>query len=651
MHQKIARSRSQRLKALAVCAVLLAFTTTPGFAVSFVVTNLNDDGPGSFRKALNDARRDDTIDFAVTGTIVVSTFPLGTAATNLVVRGPGADRLVVSGNGTTRVFSFSEASVVMSGLTIRDGDSTALRVFNIRGGGIMNESTLTLNDCAIINNTGGGIHNFGIMEMNRCTVSNNRITSNSSSNELNGVSRAAAIVNDGDLTISHSTIADNEAINEPLTNQDGSAVTGGILHGGRTLNIIGCTIAGNSVTGIAGGPAGGGIVNFSIVAAPMVTDTIIAGNRSPMAPDCFGSFASGGYNLIGDKEGNRGFTDGLNRDQVGGEGRPAIDARLGELAHNGGPTFTKAVLAGSPAIDQGLSSLPTDQRGAARRFDVAGTPNAEGGDGSDVGAFELRTDSPGALLNISTRAQVEQGENVLIGGFIISGSDPKRVLLRAIGPSLSSRGVQGALQNPTLDLFRGNELVTSNNDWKQSQQAEIEATGIPPTNDAESAIIRTLSAGTYTAIVRGVNNSSGVALVEAYDLDQAATSRLGNLSTRAFVQTGEKVLIGGVIVGPVGSTETRVLVRAIGPSLSAAGVSAPLQDPTLELFDGNGAPVAANDNWKETQQAEIAATGIPPSDDRESAILRSLRAGNYTAVVRGKAETTGVGLVEVYNVQ
>jgi hypothetical protein len=267
------------------------------------------------------------------------------------------------------------------------------------------------------------------------------------------------------------------------------------------------------------------------------------------------------------------------------------------------------------------------------------------------GAFEFRTEAAGALLNISTRAQVEQGDNVLIGGFIITGSDPKRVLLRAIGPSLSSKGVPGALQNPTLDLFRGNELVTSNNDWKQSQQAEIEATGIPPSNDAESAIVRMLSAGTYTAIVRGVNNESGIALVEAYDLDQAATSRLANLSTRAFVQTEQKVLIGGVIVGPVGSTESRILVRAIGPSLGGSGVAAPLQDPLLELFDGNGASLAANDNWKQTQQAEIAATGLPPSDDRESAILRPLPAGNYTAIVRGKDNSTGVGLVEVYKIE
>lgn len=262
--------------------------------------------------------------------------------------------------------------------------------------------------------------------------------------------------------------------------------------------------------------------------------------------------------------------------------------------------------------------------------------------------YARATVAAGQLLNISTRAQVQQADNVLIGGFIITGADQKKVLLRAIGPSLGSAGVQGALQNPTLDLFQDNTLVTSNNDWKQSQRAEIEATGIPPANDAESAIVRTLAAGNYTAIVRGVNNQAGIALVEAYDLDQAANSQLGNISTRAFVQTDEKVLIGGVIVGPAGGTNGRVLVRAMGPSLSGSDVSAPLQDPTLELFDGNGLPVATNDNWKEMQQADIAATGIPPSDDRESAIVQSLTAGNYTAIVRGKDRTTGVALVEVY---
>ncbi|HSH39568.1 MAG TPA: hypothetical protein VK993_12355 [Chthoniobacterales bacterium] len=255
------------------------------------------------------------------------------------------------------------------------------------------------------------------------------------------------------------------------------------------------------------------------------------------------------------------------------------------------------------------------------------------------------------LLNISTRAQVQQGDNVLIGGFIIGGTDQKRVLLRAIGPSLGDNGVQGALQNPTLELFRGTSSIASNDNWKDSQRPEIEETGIPPSHDAESAIVRTLGPGNYTAVVRGVNNDSGVALVEAYDVNQAAASRLLNISTRAVVQTQQNALIGGVIVGGSAGSTGQVLIRAIGPSLVAAGITNALQDPTLELLDGNGSSIAANDDWRQTQQSEIAATGLQPSDNRESAILRSLSPGNYTAIVRGKSESSGVGLVEVYKLE
>ncbi|HSH37217.1 MAG TPA: hypothetical protein VK993_00405 [Chthoniobacterales bacterium] len=192
--------------------------------------------------------------------------------------------------------------------------------------------------------------------------------------------------------------------------------------------------------------------------------------------------------------------------------------------------------------------------------------------------FQRFTPSPARLLNISTRAQVQTGENVMIGGFIITGSEQKNVLLRAIGPSLS--GVPGALQNPTLELFQGDVFLASNDDWKQAQRTEIEATGIAPSNDAESAILRRLGPGNYSAVVRGANSQTGVALVEAYDLDQGAgNAQLANISTRAFVHTDDKVLIGGIIIGPADAANSRVLVRAIGPSLSGSGVPAPLQDP------------------------------------------------------------------------
>ena len=238
--------------------------------------------------------------------------------------------------------------------------------------------------------------------------------------------------------------------------------------------------------------------------------------------------------------------------------------------------------------------------------------------------------TPGTLGNISTRLRVETGENVLIGGFIVTGTQPKRVIVRAIGPSLASQ-FSGALADPFLELRDSSGvLILSNDNWRSDQEAEIMATMIPPTDDLESAIVATLPANNsaYTAIVRGVNGGTGIGVVEVYDLNQAADSKLANISTRGLVQTGDDVLIGGLIV--LGPNPLRVIVRAIGPSLSVLGA---LADPTLELHDGNGA---------------VIATTIPPSNDQESAIVRSLAPGNYTAIVRGVNNSTGVALVEAY---
>ncbi|MDQ3413755.1 MAG: right-handed parallel beta-helix repeat-containing protein, partial [Verrucomicrobiota bacterium] len=255
------------------------------------------------------------------------------------------------------------------------------------------------------------------------------------------------------------------------------------------------------------------------------------------------------------------------------------------------------------------------------------------------------------LLNISTRMQVLTDDNVLIGGFIVTGISPKRVIVRAIGPALTGSGVAGALMDPTLELNSFDGSITTNDDWKDDQQAEIEATGLQPTQDAESAIVQTLAPGAYTAIVRGAGGTTGIGLVEAYDLDQLADSKLANISTRGFVDTADNVMIGGFIIGPEGLGDATVLVRAIGPSLENSGVANALQDPTLELFDGNGALLTSNDDWKDDQQGEIEATQLEPTDDRESAILSTLAPGGYTAIVRGVADTTGVGLVEVYHLQ
>lgn len=252
------------------------------------------------------------------------------------------------------------------------------------------------------------------------------------------------------------------------------------------------------------------------------------------------------------------------------------------------------------------------------------------------------------LLNISTRAQILTNDKVLIGGFIITGNQLKKVLLRAVGPSLIPFGITDALADPVLELHNSFDgSVVTNDNWKDSQEAEIEATGLAPNDELESALIATLVPGSYTAIVSGKDGGIGVGLVEAYDLDNAAQSKLANISTRGFVDTEDNVLIGGVIVGSVGG---KVVVRAIGPSLEAFGITGALLDPVLELHNADGSTLASNDDWRETQEAEIEASGFAPNDDRESTIIATLPASSYTAIVRGQAATSGIGLVEAYNV-
>ena len=252
---------------------------------------------------------------------------------------------------------------------------------------------------------------------------------------------------------------------------------------------------------------------------------------------------------------------------------------------------------------------------------------------------------PGSLVNIATRLRVEAGDNALIAGFIVTGDVPKRVLLRGIGPSLP---VSDKLADPTLELVLPDGTKVFNNNWRDTQEADVAATTIPPQNELEAAIVATLAPGFYTAIVRGQGGGTGVALAEVYDLNTAASSTLANISTRGLVQTGENVMIGGLIVG--GEEPARVLIRAIGPSLAEQKVAGALQDTTLELVDKNGVTIT-NDDWRTTQEAEIIDTTVPPSDDRESAIVATLVPDFYTAIVRGKNNSTGVALVEAYKLQ
>jgi uncharacterized protein YkwD len=254
--------------------------------------------------------------------------------------------------------------------------------------------------------------------------------------------------------------------------------------------------------------------------------------------------------------------------------------------------------------------------------------------------------TPTVLANISTRLRVGTGDNVLIAGFIVTGTAQKKVIVRAIGPSLT---VADKLADPTLELHDASgALLESNDNWVDSpnKQAIIDST-IPPPNNAESAIVRSVPPGNYTAIERGVNNGTGIGVVEAYDLDTSANSKLANISTRGLVQTGDNVLFAGTIV--VGQASQKVIIRALGPS---TGVPGAMADPTLELHDGNGALLEANDNWVDSpnKQAIIDST-IPPPNNAESAIVRTLTPANYTAIVRGVNNTTGIAVIEMYALQ
>ena len=250
------------------------------------------------------------------------------------------------------------------------------------------------------------------------------------------------------------------------------------------------------------------------------------------------------------------------------------------------------------------------------------------------------------LVNVSTRVQVQNGDSVLIGGFIVTGDKTKNVVLRAIGPSLTAAGIQGALADPELELYNSaGKLIASNDNWT-SLAPDTVPDGLAPTDPGEAFIAAALEPGQYTAVLRGTNGTVGVGLFELYDID-AQSSRVSNISTRGLVESGDGAMIAGFIIG--GEDPTKVIVRAIGPSLAAAGVSDALLDPSLELRDSEGSLVFSNNNWRSDQEAQLIESNLQPSNNKESAIIATLVPGNYTATVRGVGGTTGVALIEVYN--
>jgi|GEM_PF-1098766 len=315
--------------------------------------------------------------------------------------------------------------------------------------------------------------------------------------------------------------------------------------------------------------------------------------------------------------------------------RPASTERIPVVTADGGVvgTFSNAPSGGRVPTVDGLGS-----------FIVSYTPN-------DISLSGYQAEPPAAqLLNISSRTNVQTGDHVAIAGFIVFGPAPKKVIVRGLGPSLSSSGIGGSLQNPTLELHDafGSTLATNNN-WQDSQAVEIQASGFAPADNRESAIIATLAPGAYTTVLAGESNTTGIGLVEVYDLAHETQSKLANISTRGFVDP-DNVLIGGFIAGGPGPGNVEVVVRGIGPLLGQAGVAGFLPDPTLELRNAQGSLLAFNDDFDDApENLEMIPPSLQLSKAKDAALPAALPPGAYTAIVRGKGGASGIALVEIYD--
>ncbi len=359
-------------------------------------------------------------------------------------------------------------------------------------------------------------------------------------------------------------------------------------------------------------------------------------------------------------------------------GNSRVHSRLGQYYSDFWTQITGSVsLAGTLEIEVAGSLIPKSsdvftllQSNASVTGTFSNAPNGArltttDGGGSFVVVYETDkikltafqpSPGPAQLLNISTRAALSRADDdpygdraVLIGGFIVSGAEPKRVVVRALGPSLAKAGVNPTLNDPTLELHAGDgSTITTNDNWRDTQAADLAATGLAPGDDREAALVTTLNSGSYTVVVRDKNGLAGTGLVEASDISGSTNSKLANISTRGFTDD-TNFLIGGIIAGGSGNANAELVVRALGPQLRRYGIFNALEDPMLELRDVNGNVIAFNDDWS-TNYQEIPGELYPPFS-QESALRVSLPRGNYTAVVRAKAKGGGVALVEFYDLR
>lgn len=490
------------------------------------------------------------------------------------------------------------------------------------------------------------------------------------------------------LNLTNSTLAQNRA------DGTGAAIT---MFGGN-LNLTSCNIIENGLTGGGRGAAITTVPQSAFGGAPaadvtgLVKDCTFTNNTAGSAI-YDGDNASGPTHNEMQYSGNKFFGPAYVSDlfaAVDGAGlNAAIVTRRDasttlKLPTGSAPnvTLTTAPTAGAllmlpPTVAQyggpGETSMPSYACFAASgasatltgpdRLSTTGVPSTttDGVYTLTVGTASFSTTArPAAALNIATRLPVRSASDPLIGGFIITGNGPKRVLIRAVGPSLAAAGIATPLSDPLLELHDDTgAIIATNDNWKATQIGgaisgnqvlEIAGTGVAPTDDREASIIVTVNPNTpYTAVVSGYAGATGTAVVELYDLDAIQNSTLANISTRGFVQTSNDVMIGGFILGG-GVGQTNVVIRAIGPSLQASGVDNFLADPTLDLVNSQGTVVESNDDWANgANAANIERAGLQPSAATESAIYRSdLPRDAYTAVVRGVNAATGTALVEVY---
>jgi predicted outer membrane repeat protein len=621
---------------------------------SFTVTSVNEQNDGECRTDLCtlmdaiDASNADAdasvINFALNqpGPISTSRSRSGLRIVHPVtINGPGARALALSGLNTGRILDIAAGagSVNVSGLAFIDGVAPTGSYPTGFGGAILNAAILNLTDCEFSYNSaqvhGGAIFNDGttgsgaFANLKNCFLYRNHAAQSGGAIFSQGSDGRIA-----NVSLTNCTVLDNHA-----DQYGGALYSDGANSGSASANVKNCTFAENSA-GIDFPciVVDGQNPNTSGFAELVVGNTIFYSSSSGVSiRSDGGTITSQGHNLASDAAGGDPTTTGPGGLLNGAGDRRNTDPGLGPLATGnfGGPTVTLAIQPTSPAIDAGDDSLapPKDQRGRAR--------NGQ----SDVGAYEYQGLLAVTLANISTRLAVQAGDNVLIGGFIVTGEQQKGVIVRALGPSLP---VNGTLADPILQVYNSvGTLLAENDNWRtNSNAADIENTGVAPTKDAEAAILRSLAPGTYTAVERGPNGGTGVGLLEVYDLDRTVDSKLANISTRGVVQTGDDVMIGGFIV--LGIDPQKVIVRALGPSLP---VNPKLPNPKLELRDQNGALVRANDDWRSDQQTEIDATGIPPSNNLEAALVATLPPAAYTAVVRDANGASGIGLVEIYGLQ